>query len=75
MKTKCFHCSVNRRVLARIERKCDAILALLRPRTEDRDIDRGIDIMHEQARRMKAMAIEEARRYNREQFSPNRQRR
>lgn len=74
MKTKCFHCSVNRRFLARIERKCDAILALLRPRTEDRDIDRAIDIMHEQARRMKAMAIKEAQRY-REQFSPNKQRR
>jgi hypothetical protein len=30
--------------------------------------------MHEQARRMKAMAIKEAQRY-REQFSSNRQRR
>lgn len=73
MKTKSFHYSVNRRALARIERKCDVILAILRPRTEGRNIDRAIDIMHEQARRMKAMAIRETRRY-REQFSPNKQR-
>ncbi len=48
------HYQHSRKRLARIERKCDTILALLRPRAEEKELDRTISLMHLQARRMKA---------------------
>ena len=53
----------NRKRLVRIERKCDTILALLRPRAEEKELDRTISLMHFQARRLKDQAIKEAQRF------------
>lgn len=64
----------SRKRLARIERKCDTILALLRPRAQEKDLDRTISLMHIQARRMKTQAIKEAQRF-RETFSSRKPRR
>lgn len=64
----------NRKRLARIERKCDTILALLRPRAEEKELDRTISLMHFQARRLKDQAIKEAQRF-RETFSSRKPRR
>lgn len=52
----------DRKRLARVERKCDAILSLLEARKEDKEIDRTIRLLHIQARRMKEQALREARR-------------
>lgn len=52
----------DRKRLARVERKCDAILSLLDAREEDKEIDRTISLLHIQARRMKEQALGEARR-------------
>lgn len=52
----------DRKRLARVERKCDAILSLLDAREEDKEIDRTISLLHIQARRMKEQALREARR-------------
>ena len=64
----------SRKRLARIERKCDTILALLRQRAEEKELDRTISLMHLQARRMKAQAIKEAQRF-RETFPSRKPRR
>lgn len=64
----------SRKRLARIERKCDTILALLRPRSEEKELDRTISLMHIQARRMKTLAIKEAQRF-RETFPSRKPRR
>lgn len=64
----------NRKRLARIERKCDTILALLRPRAEEKELDRTISLMHFQARRLKDQAIKEAQRF-RETLSSRKPRR
>lgn len=53
----------ERKRLARVERKCDAILSLLDAREEDKEIDRTISLLHIQARRMKEQALREARRF------------
>lgn len=58
----------NRKRLARIERKCDTIIALLRPHVQEKELDRTISLMHFQARRLKDQAIKEAQRF-RETFS------
>lgn len=47
----------DRKRLARVERKCDAILSLLDAREEDKEIDRTISLLHIQARRMKDQAL------------------
>lgn len=65
---------LGRKRLARIERKCDIILALLRPRAEEKELDRTIGLMHIQARRMKAQAMKEAQRF-RETFTSRKPRR
>ena len=52
----------DRKRLARVERKCDAILSLLDAREEDKEIDRTISLLHIQALRMKEQALREARR-------------
>lgn len=64
----------NKKRLARIEHKCDAILSLLKNRAEDKDLDRAISLMHLQARRMKAQAIKEAQRF-RDTFTSRKPRR
>lgn len=64
----------NRKRLVRIERKCDTILALLRPRAEEKELDRTISLMHFQARRLKDQAIKEAQRF-RETLSSRKPRR
>lgn len=74
MKKDNTHYQHSRKRLARIERKCDTILALLRPRTEEKELDRTISLMHIQARRMKAEAMKEAQRF-RETFPSRKPRR
>lgn len=64
----------NRKRLVRIEHKCDTILALLRPRAEEKELDRTISLMHFQARRLKDQAIKEAQRF-RETLSSRKPRR
>lgn len=68
------HYQHSRKRLARIERKCDTILALLRPHLEEKELDRTISLMHIQARRMKTLAIKEAQRF-RETFPSRKPRR
>lgn len=63
-----------RKRLARIERKCDIILSLLRPRSEEKELDSAIEAMHLQARRMKDLAAIEARSF-REAFHVRKPRR
>ena len=53
---------------------CPAYIALLRPRAEEKELDRTISLMHLQARRMKAQAIKEAQRF-RETFPSRKPRR
>lgn len=60
--------------LARIERKCDAILAMLHPHVEEKELDRTISLMHIQAQRMKTQAMKEAQRF-RETFPSRKSRR
>lgn len=74
MKKDNTHYQHSRKRLARIERKCDKILALLRPRAEEKELDRTISLMHIQARRMKAEAMKEAQRF-RETFLSRKPRR
>lgn len=68
------HYPNSRKRLARIERKCDTILALLRTGAEEKELDRTISLMHIQARRMKAQAKKEAQRF-RETFPSRKPRR
>lgn len=68
------HSPKIRRRLARIERKCDTILSLLRSRKDATELDRAISLMHMQARLMKTQAMKEAQRF-RDTFSSRKPRR
>lgn len=74
MKKDNTHYQHGRKRLARIEHKCDIILALLRPRAEEKELDRTISLMHLQARCMKVQAMKEAQLF-RETFSSRKPRR
>jgi len=68
-KNKSYNPDPYKRRLARIERKCDLIISLLARNSEDKELDRTINLMHHRARLLKDLAIKEAQALRTYSFS------